>query len=211
MIRTVLGDISPDSLGNTQCHEHLFIAKGKSFDINPVLYLDDLDKTTSELKLYCTAGGNSIVDAQPVHCGRMAGALVTASENTGVNIIAVTGFHKTMFYENNGYPFNESEDTLTELFESEVTLGMLDIDGTRLRARAGVIKAAVDSGGIHQDRIYEMLFSSVANAVSMTRAPVLVHMEKGAAALEIVQYFSDRGIPPYRIILCHLKTTSHRF
>lgn len=209
MVRTVLGDIASNMLGNTQCHEHLFIARGKPFEINPALCMDDMERITVELSEYQEAGGGAIVDAQPVFCGRMAEELVIASKKTGIHIISVTGFHKTIFYDDGGFPFSETVETLTSLFESEVTIGFIGANGARLDARAGLIKAAVDKGGIHRDPTYEMLFESVANAALMTGAPILVHTEKGADALEIVSYFADRGINPSRIILCHLDRTNH--
>lgn len=209
MVRTVLGDISPEMLRNTQCHEHLFIAKGKPFEINPDLYMDDMEKILRELSGYKEAGGSAVVDAQPVFCGRMAEKLVIASKNTDLHIISVTGFHKTVFYDDGGFPFGETVETLTELFESEVTKGLTGTNGKRLDNRAGLIKAAVDKGGIFRDRIYEMLFEAAANAALMTGAPILVHTEKGADVLEIINYFSNRGIKPYRIILCHVDRTNN--
>lgn len=208
MIRTVTGDICENSLGNAQCHEHLFIAKGRPFDINRVLYMDEFDKSVSELCRYREAGGNSIVDAQPVHCGRMAGHLLAASVKTCVNIIASTGFHLNIYYEG-GFPFDEPMDSLTSLFIQELTEGMLDNDGTRLKACAGIIKAAVDSAGIKANRTYEKLFESAANASAKTGAPILVHMEKGADPFEIISYFESHGIKPCHIILCHMERTHY--
>jgi len=209
MIRTVKGDICEVDLGNTQCHEHLFIAKGKPFDINKVLFMDDFDKSVSELWKYREAGGNSIVDAQPVHCGRMAGHLLAASVKTGVNIIASTGFHKTIYYYEGGFPFDQSADNITSLFIQELTEGMLDNDGTRLNACAGIIKTAVDSKGIKADKTYEKLFESAAYASSKTGAPILVHMEKGADPFEIISFFESYGIKPHHIILCHMERTHY--
>ena len=52
MVRTVTGDIEAKTLGFCQCHEHLFIERCKSFDISPLLLMDDLDKSSAELELY---------------------------------------------------------------------------------------------------------------------------------------------------------------
>jgi hypothetical protein len=69
---TVNGPIWSKQLGFCHSHEHLFIARGKLADINPSLCIDNFEKTVEELKLYKKSGGISVVDAQPVGCGRMA-------------------------------------------------------------------------------------------------------------------------------------------
>ena len=71
-IVTVKGSIPSSSLGYCQSHEHIFIANGQSAKIHSALRLDDYDKTVEELLLYKDAGVMSIVDAQPVGCGRIA-------------------------------------------------------------------------------------------------------------------------------------------
>lgn len=207
MIRTVTGDIDAKTLGYCQCHEHLFIERCTSFEISPVLFMDDLEKSAAELALYRYCGGQSLVDAQPVLAGRMAEHLLTASEKTGVNIIAVTGFHKTVFYSKDSYIFHDTAQKIAELYVSEVEQGMLSSMGTgakRLACRAGLIKVAVDSGGLYADGIYEKLFEAAAQAASETGASILCHVEKGADALEILVFFANRGIQSHRVILCHL-------
>lgn len=59
-IRTVTGDFPTETLGHCQCHEHLFIAKGKSYEVNPALWMDDKDASLNELNIYKGAGGSSL-------------------------------------------------------------------------------------------------------------------------------------------------------
>jgi len=73
MIRTVAGDSPENEQGFCQCHERLFIRKGKPSNVNDSLCMEDFAKSLEELKLYRLCGGQSMVDAQPVGCGRMAG------------------------------------------------------------------------------------------------------------------------------------------
>ena len=56
----MLGEVKPGELGFTQCHEHLLISKGKSFEINPALCMDEPDKSIQELKTYGAAGGRAV-------------------------------------------------------------------------------------------------------------------------------------------------------
>ena len=80
----MLGPISPEELGFTQCHEHLLLSKGESYRQNPALWMDDVESSIKEAKVYRERGGSALVEAQPV--GR-----------TGVNIVASTGYHKRLF------------------------------------------------------------------------------------------------------------------
>ena len=214
MVRTVTGDIEARTLGFCQCHEHLFIERCKSFDISPLLLMDDLDKSSAELQLYRSCGGQSLVDAQPGLAGRMAEHLLAASEKTGVNIIAVTGFHKTLFYNDDSYIFSDSVQKISAFYISEIEQGMLSSMGTgakRLACKAGLIKVAVDAGGIYANATYEKLFEAAACAAVATGATIFCHVEKGSDALEILMFFSSLGVQPYRIILCHLDRAQYDF
>ena len=197
MIRTVLGDISPEKLGWCQCHEHLFVADGPSRRVSKALYMDDYDKSLAELKMYRQAGGISLVDAQPYGCGRMAHELVRASKESGVNIVAVTGFHKTEFIEDG--VLEKGGDALTRIYIDEVTQGM---EG--LSARAGLVKFAAVPGEMDASPAYAMLFDAAAHAAAETGAPVLVHTDTGADAMRLLEYFSHFGIAPARVIICHM-------
>ncbi len=213
-IRTVLGDIEASIPGICQCHEHLFVEMDKSYEVSKVLYMDDLEKSTAELADYRAAGGILIVDAQPVLAGRMAENLVRASQMSGVHIVASTGFHKAIFYYDNAYIFHKGEGYITDLYIEEIQNGMATSrkDGVHpLDARAGIVKVAVDAGGIYADAVYEKLFSAAANAALATGAPVMCHIEQGADALEAARFFMDRGVAANRLILCHLDRARYDF
>ena len=200
IIRTVTGDIRPEQLGWCQCHEHVFIADGPSKRINEALYMDDYQKSLAEILLYKKAGGCSFVDAQPCGCGRMAQNLARVSEQTGVNIIACTGFHKTEFFEDADWLDRQNEDTLSRLYINEVEVGM-EQAGT---AKAGMIKLAAVKGTYKASAAYTKLFSAAANAAQVTGAPVMVHFDPEADALDLVAYLAERNISPERLIFCHL-------
>ncbi len=209
MIRTVLGDIPSDALGHAQCHEHLFIEKGVSFSVNPALYMADAAQTNAELLAYKKSGGGGIVDAQPVYCGRMAGALLNAASRSGVHIVATTGYHKTMFYAPDSPIFLHSEQQLADTFISEVREGMLDVTGARIAAKAGMLKVALDERG--NNETYEKLLRSVIYAATQTCAPVLVHTDPNTDVLGLVRKFMDAGVWADRIIVCHLCRSKYDF
>ncbi|MBC8538971.1 hypothetical protein H8693_08495 [Christensenellaceae bacterium NSJ-63] len=212
MVRTVLGDIAPADLGWCQCHEHVFLEKGRSFELHKALLMDDYEKSQAELFLYKNAGGSALVDAQPGGGGRMAERMVRAAKATGLHLIASAGFHKTVFYYDDSFLFRESEEQLADRFIREIEEGMLSsqMDGERrLPEKAGILKVAVDEGGLHRDATYEKLFHAAAATVKATGVSILAHFEKNSDAFEVLRFFEDAGIPANRLLACHLDRTRH--
>ena len=207
VITTITGDIPPETLGFCQCHEHLLIAPGRSGEINPALCFHDVARSTEEVLRYGESGGRALVDAQPVGCGRMARDLLEISLNTGISVIASTGFHKMLFYPENHWIFSASENWLTRLFLHELTTGMyLNADIQRpytfIPSRAGIIKTALDACGLTSQ--YKKLFSAAAAAAIENGTPVMIHVEKGADPHVLLRFLTDLGLKPSRLIFCHL-------
>lgn len=206
-IETVTGPIFPSELGFCHSHEHLFIAPGVSEKINPALRIDNPEKTQDELRLFKNLGGKSIVDAQPIGCGRMATNLVNASQITNVNIIASTGFHKLIFYPFDHWIWDLDEDKLTDIFIFELEDGMYvkaDFSYPKkcIRHKAGIIKTASDNEGITAP--YRKLFRAAGRAAKVTGSPILSHTEMGKHAFDQIKLFTSEGLDFDQIILCHL-------
>lgn len=212
IIRTVLGDIPPEQLGWCQCHEHIFLEKGKSYEVHQALCMDDYQKSLSELTEYKQAGGQALVDAQPGGGGRIAEWMVDAAKATGLNLVASTGFHKTVFYYEDSFLFSWSEDQLAAHFIREIQEGMdsSDKDGKkRLSAKAGIIKVAVDKGGIFATPVYEKLFHAAVEAARVTGASVLAHFENDQDAFPLLKLLEEAGIPSNKLLACHLDRARH--
>jgi phosphotriesterase-related protein len=213
-VQTVIGKRSVNSLGHCQCHEHLFLAANAATDKNPALCINDYQKTVDELSIFKEKGGKTIVDAQPLGAGRMAEWLMKAAEETNLNIIASTGFHKLMFYWENHWIHHFSAEQLARLFTEEIQHGMY-VDGERhlpakrIEARAGIIKVAVDSPGIEGH--YIKLFEAAAQAALTTGLPIMVHIENDSNPFDVIRFLTERGISPASIILCHLDRTHHDY
>ncbi len=204
-IVTVKGEIQGEQLGFCHSHEHLFLADGQSAKINKALRIDDYDKTLEEVLHYQKIGGQSIVDAQPVGCGRMADFLHKVSERANVSIVASTGFHKMIFYPEDHWIRQMSEEELSELFISELQSGMYINSDTkldeRIKARAGIIKTAVDVDGMTIE--YQKLFAAAARASIQTGAPIMSHSET-RTGLEQIKFLNERGIASDYLIICHI-------
>jgi predicted metal-dependent phosphotriesterase family hydrolase len=100
---TVTGPIDPAQAGGTDAHNHVWIAPATgAASAGPVL--DDERAITSELVAYREAGGATLIDCQPVGCGRDGRVLKRLAQVSGVNIVACTGFHLRRYYPVD-YPF----------------------------------------------------------------------------------------------------------
>lgn len=214
-VRTVTGDIRPEELGWCQCHEHIFLKEGAAYRMSKSLKMEDYGKSKEELLFYKKAGGNTIVDAQPVFSGRMSEYLKQVSEETGVQIVASTGFHKHAFYDEDSPIYQMNETELIQLFVSEITNGM-KMDGAvqrgngtkeesgRMGARAGILKMAVDEGGISATKTYEKLFAAALQAAKETGVSLLCHFETGTDVFPLLKKMDEYKIPHERLLACHL-------
>lgn len=160
-----------------------------------------------ELLLYKGLGGISVVDAQPVGCGRRARELVDVSKRTGINIIASTGFHKPLFYEGDHWLNIIDEDRFTEILIDDLTVGMyVDADFSFpqkvIPSKAGIIKTAVDEHGMTEKT--KKLLKSAVEAAKITKTAIMCHTEHGLYALDLINYLVKKGIDTENIIVCHL-------
>lgn len=207
-IRTVTGDISPKELGHVQCHEHIYLKKGPSYESNSALCMDDFERSLTELKEYKQAGGATIVDAQPGGFGRDARILERLSKESGVNILAVTGFHKLMFMEKDAGLAELNEEALTELFSQEIISGMREEGSAIAGLRAGLVKGAFEEGGLEHP-VYSRLFRAVACTAADTGAPVLIHTEKNTDMFSLINFFEKYHVPADQLMICHLDRTCY--
>jgi predicted metal-dependent phosphotriesterase family hydrolase len=194
IVRTVLGDIDPATLGLTLPHEHL-MAHPPAEVTDPDLRLDDEVAAVSELRSFRQAGGKAVVDMTTVDYGRDVRALARIAATSGTHLIAATGYNKGKFSDR--LTQSLSVEAIASWMTSEVGLG---IDGTGIRA--GVIKAAT---GLHGPGEGERkMLEAAAIAHRRTQAPISTHTEQGTWALEQVQFLTDRGVPPERLLIGHL-------
>lgn len=206
-IMTVLGRISCKELGFCQCHEHLLLSKGRSYELNPALCMEDIPKSTEELVRYLNAGGTSIVDAQPIGCNRMTEELALISEASGVHIVSSTGFHKLSFYPDSHWIHSIDAKDLAHIFILELTEGMFvnTEDYFPIRQctlKAGIIKTALDHEGLTPR--YQRLFHAAAVASRKTGRPVMIHVEQNTDPLPLLHFLLSNGIKGCQMIFCHL-------
>lgn len=206
-IVSVTGTITAQELGFCQCHEHIALRKGTSYEVNPALCIDDMKKSLEELIRYRHFGGNSMIEAQPCGCGRMARELYELSRDSGIRIIASTGFHRLLFYPQVHWIHTLPAYELADIFIRELTQGMY-VDGDsslpscQCNIRAGIIKAAYDSEELSGR--YRELFHAAAIASCQTSRVIMIHVEKDTDPRRLQDYLLDLGVAPENLMFCHM-------
>jgi phosphotriesterase-related protein len=197
---TVTGPMTPSELGVTDAHSHLWIspARGVVFDAP---HVTDTAAVTRQLVAFRHGGGHTIIDCQPVFCGRNATRLLEFSTTCDVAVVASTGFHLRRYYTGEeSIPWNCSPERASELFIRELTTGTVETVSSPHPVQAGLIKVACE------DTVAEspvVLLEAAAEAALSTGAAIEVHTQRGADALRIFAFFEQRGVGS-RIILCHM-------
>ena len=207
IVRTVTGDIDVSQLGITNAHEHVLIRSGLIIAKEPDFRLDSVEKAVEELTEYSTFGGNALVDTAPIGIGRDPEGLAQVSRQSGIHIIAATGFHKTKYYLDSHWRFHYSAQEIAGLLIEEIREGMdqHSFEGPFRRktsVRAGIVKVASDYQ--FMDSATRVAFESAAIAHKETGAPVLTHTEMGTLAMEQLKLLEALGVPPQHIVLSHM-------
>lgn len=194
IIRTVLGDVSPAALGMILGHEHIMTAPPADI-ADTDLRLDSERKACEELASFKAAGGAAVVEMTTVDYGRHIAALARVSEQTGVHIVAATGYNKGKF----------ADRITSKLSTEQIALWMIEeiVHGAAgSHHRCGVIKAAtsLEHAGPHERRVFE----AAAAAHLSTGAPISTHTEAGTWAPQQMQLLGDLGVRADRVLLGHL-------
>lgn len=214
IIRTVLGDMEAGKAGFCQCHEHLMLRKGPAFFINPALRMEDEEKSAAEVKCFADSGGGTLVDAQPLGCGRMERELQSISRRTGVHIVASTGFHKKEFYPKDHWIFQKDEKELCRIFTEELENGMFEncdgnFSGKQMDGCAGQIKVALEDADSFKNDIHR--FRAAVRTGAETGRSIMVHTEKGSPVREFLSLCAAYGIQGKQVAVCHMDRTFDSF
>ncbi|MDZ7799598.1 MAG: hypothetical protein U5K81_02240 [Trueperaceae bacterium] len=216
IVRTVLGDVSPETLGLTLGHEHL-VARPPSDVEDDDLRLDDEAAAVREATAFHEAGGGAIVEMTTVDYGRDAAALAEVSRRSGVHVIMATGFNKGRFAD--PIVARHNDEALAAWMTHEVRVGALpyvppervalNVPRTKRPVaaepeapRAGLIKASTGAGGPGEQE--RRVLEAAVTAHHATGAPIGTHTERADWGLEQAQYFVASGVPPDQVLIGHL-------
>lgn len=189
----MLGDVEASQLGLTYSHEHLIaVPPGSQKDRD--LELSDYDKSLRELMHFKEAGGETLVDASTIDYGRDVELLRRLSEDSGVHVIATSGFNKHIYYPE--WVAEEPVEGISELLAREVTQG---VDGTGIRA--GILKSGSWYNLVHP--LEEKVTRAVARAQLQTGAPVWLHTEAGTMGTEMLDILEEEGVDLSKVAVGH--------
>lgn len=192
-IRTVLGDIKYNDLGFTYSHEHLWCnppknQKDRDFE------LTNYDASLNELKIFKSIGGDSLVDASTLDYGRDGNKLKKMAQQTGVNVIAVSGFNKHIYFPD--WVVEDSIEEISKKLIDDITIGM---DGSN--AKAGILKSGSWYNVIHP--LERKVTLAVARAYHQTGAPIWLHTESGTMGVEMLEILEKEGVNPEDVAVGH--------
>ncbi|HZD55187.1 MAG TPA: hypothetical protein VE136_00570 [Anaerolineales bacterium] len=199
-VMTVRGPVPYEGLGIIDAHNHLWIDSVPGADPKaPVL--NQFDLVLGELKEYRQSGGETLLDCQPGGCGRDGNRLLALSKQSQVNLIACTGFHRKKYYPGNYWLWGANARKVCDYLCSELEQGLDETLKTSSPVRAGFIKIALES--LWKDCPLAAA-EGAASAAFKTNALIEIHTERGALAEKASVYFSDLGLSPHQLVLCHM-------
>lgn len=193
---TVDGRISPEELGTTITHEHVFVDFAEPWFVEPDsayerrlanepvsmenlwyirskgmrhkdnLRLESMELAIEEFEKYRRAGGDTVVDVTPKGIGGDPESVRGVGRSTGVQFI-----QGTAYYIRDVHPERVDNASLEELEEEFVSDVREGIDDTTVRA--GIIGEIGLSGHIHEQE--EKVLRAGARAAARTGAPLSIH------------------------------------
>lgn len=193
-VNTVLGPVSPGQLGVTYIHEHLYVKPNEL----PSFYaytLDNVEKSIEEAKRFAAAGGKTMVEMSPLNFGRNTEVLRTISEEAGINIVCITGFHKQAHLPTWFFELSDEEVSHVVIDEIEDGIGYSHV-------LPGAIKVGTSFNAVTEaERRAIRLCGAIARDFDL---PVITHCDKGTMGLEQIELLGQAGVPAERICLSHV-------
>ena len=196
-VMTVRGEIPLKEMGTTYMHEHILADSDfGGGDYN--LVIDDVEVAIEEIRHLKNAGGNTVVEQSCMGLGRNAAGLRRISEETGVNIIASTGFYREC-----SYPDFVKKETAEQLAARMIGEFKTGIDGTGIKP--GILAEIATEYRVGKvSPLEEKVFTAVAYAQTETKLPVSTHCWAGELAFEQIDILTRNGVLPEKIIIGHL-------
>ena len=199
IIRTILGDMSPDELarGATLFHEHmslnnqLWIQMGLEDMIDPSrpFFMEDLELMVAEMRAVADDGVACIVDGGHTDMGRSVEFLRELSERSGMPIVASGGY-----YHQPTYPPGLSERSEDELVQELVR-------GARAERWGALGEIGFSAESTPDER---KVLRAVGRAHLQTNLPIFTHTANGAAAVEQLDLLESVRVDPRRVAIGHL-------
>lgn len=198
MVQTVLGEISPDELGFTLPHEHVY-HDVYEITLNSHMILSDQAVARHELGIFKETGGRTIVD-QTIHgLNPDPVALRDTAADVGINIVAGTGFYWERFHP--GWLTGMSERDIIALLVSDLTVGFAGTD-----IKAGILgEIGTNHRGISPTE--ERVLRACAAAQREVPVPISTHALFTRIGMDQAQTLADAGADLDKVVIGHVDTT----
>ena len=208
VIRTVNGDIAPSELGITLTHEHLWCdqrlcrSQGRFPSVANPMILRDIDIVVGEVGAFAAVGGRAIAEMTVAGWGRDASVLRDISRQSGIHVIATSGYYVEDCHPD--FAHDATVEELTDFLVKELTEGA---DDTAIRP--GILKSGVGRPVI--EGVDRRCATAVARAQKQTGVVITTHTS-GGSRFEIrggnlgmlhLDLFEAEGVDPARVIIGH--------
>ncbi|MBC7813955.1 MAG: phosphotriesterase, partial [Burkholderiales bacterium] len=174
-VRTITGDIAPDTLGYTLIHEHLCVDWGDLLGRPKYIDFDReemIQRMVSKLEEAASYGVQAMVDCTPIGTGRYVDLFLDVARRSSVKIICSTGFFHETWAPMHIFAKLMDIDQMADLFVREINEGMGDT-----LVKAGIIKCATGEGKITPKE--EEVLRAAARAHKRTDCPIITHTTNG--------------------------------
>ena len=216
IVRTITGDVAPETLGVVNAHDHLIRVGAGEVYIDPDHLLDDVDKAAQEARYFVEAAKRwspdaTVIDMCPASSGRgVLKTLEVVGKVPGLHVVQATGFHQQKVYLEwrqswvNQYTVNQIADLLiADIVEGIDRFDYMGPIVERTPVRAGVIKWATAYGRITEWE--RKAGRAVAIASKETGAPINTHVTAGTCGPEQARFLINEGVAPEKIAIGHIQ------
>jgi phosphotriesterase-related protein len=191
-LQTVLGPVEAGQLGPLLYHEHV-VLDNRHIPSLTAYWLPESKVMAGELMEYAKLGGSGLVSLTNQCMGRDVGALRAISTESGVHILAATGY-----YTRPASPRINDPVALARTFRNELENG---IDGSTVRA---AVIGEIGTGAWPVDAFERDLFQAACLAHADTGAPIATHSHAGRYAAWQLDALTNGGVRADRIAIGHL-------
>jgi phosphotriesterase-related protein len=198
-VQTVLGPVSPETLGPTLVHEHLLVDFIGAAQVSRDRY--DRDAVVARMLPFLeqirAEGARTLVDATPAWIGRDPVLLKRLSEASGIAIVTTTGYYGAA--DDKFLPPHAWQESAEQLAARWIAEARDGIEGTGIRP--GIVKIGVDKGPL--SAVDAKLVRAAARVHRTTGLPIASHTTDGVAALAELDLLAAEGVPAGAFVWVH--------
>ena len=204
-VQTFRGPVSPDDLGTTLIHEHVFVGHPE-LDVNlphPEWCEDVAINTAVEgLERLWDLGVRTVVDLTVLGLGRDVARVRRVADQVRMHLVASTGYYTAdvlpaYFHTHGPGLLVDGPEPLLELFVRDIEEGIAETG-----VRAGMLKVVTDRQGITPD--VRRVMTAAAEAHLHTGVPITTHTHAPSQnGRDQLAFFREFGVAPERLIIGH--------